>query len=60
MPTSLKKMTLEKAKKVLGRLAEGLTDEQIQVELNLSEFLAELALMYYEKQKGSYNGVRNA
>lgn len=37
-------MTLEEAKKILGKDAERMTDDQIMEELSTAEFLAELLI----------------
>ena len=40
-------MTVKKARKILGKLAKSLSDEQIKKELEVSVFLAELILKEY-------------
>ena len=49
-------MTVSKARKILGKLAERLSDEEIKKELEMSVFLAELILKEYPEYKRAING----
>lgn len=53
-------MTILQARKILGKLADKLTDDQVKNEIDLSELFTELALMFYSKNKGGYNGESHA
>lgn len=39
-------MTIEKARKILGKEAVSLTDEEVQVYINTAEVMAEMAFDY--------------
>ncbi len=42
-------MTIEEARKILGKTADGMSDEQLQNQLTMMEFLTESWLDDYEK-----------
>lgn len=48
-PLSASKMSVEEARKILGNVAEGMSDEQIQEQMAKMEYLAEGWLDQYEK-----------
>ena len=52
-------MTLNKAKEKLGKIAEGISDEELSKEIEMAEFIAEILILLYKKE-GGYNGLRNA
>ncbi|HSV94850.1 MAG TPA: hypothetical protein VLH94_02685 [Spirochaetia bacterium] len=53
-------MTISKARKILGVLANDFSDDQVGKEINLVEFLVELMMILYKEEKGRYNEGRNA
>ena len=48
-------MTLPKARKILGKLAEKLTDDQVMEEIERSNMIAEILLMAYKEGKSKNN-----
>jgi|GEM_PF-4144085 len=52
-------MTLNKAKEKLGKIAKGVSDEELLKEIEIAELIAEIVLLLYKKE-GGYNGLRNA
>lgn len=48
-------MTIQQARKILGKSAKDLTDEQLKIEIEMSEFLSELVLKFYYQQEIKYN-----
>lgn len=48
-------MTIKKARKILGKAGEQLTDEEVQQEIITAEQLKDLILLFYSKTKGGYN-----
>ena len=49
------KMTVKQARKILGVMANNLSDEQLEVEIQNSIFFAELFFEYRNKFKKSIN-----
>ena len=46
----LLKMTIKQARKTLGKLAQNLTNEQLEEEIQTAVFLAELLMQHYSKK----------
>lgn len=52
-------MTIKQARRILGKLGEGLSDKDLEKELEFTRFLAELVFDAYKReiaQKNNYNG----
>ena len=52
-------MTIKQARRVLGKLGKGLSDKDLEKELEFTRFLAELVFDSYRQemtQKNNYNG----
>ena len=49
-------ITIAKARKILGQLAQNLTDEELQKEIELNKLLVEVVLTQYKssKEKNAY------
>ena len=52
-------ITLSNARKVLGRSASGISDEQLEREILITEFLFEIVLMIYENNKNNILKIQN-
>jgi len=44
-------ITIAKARKILGQLAQNLTDEELQKEIELNKLLVEVVLTQYKSSK---------
>lgn len=51
-------MTLNEAKKILGKSSKNITDVQIKKEIETAEFLANLFLDIYSKKKLNYSELK--
>lgn len=49
-PLSTSKISIEEARKILGKVAEGMSDEQLQDQLTKMEYLTEGWLDQYERK----------
>ena len=51
-------MTLPKARKVLGKLAENLSDEQVMKEIETTHMFAEIIKVAYKEYKNKNNRLQ--
>lgn len=48
-------ITLKSARKILGKLAENISDEELERELETASMIAEIVLMKYKEERGKIN-----